>query len=174
MLLVLAALAVAGAALSGSWLVVTVAATAGVLLGVAATRITHSELVDSRRQAARDRAGQAQAYRQLTETRTAEHAVFVTDMDGRVARRDATIGRLEHRLSDATAEVIETHERLAAEIVRAEIAEREGGRLTSRLEAAEDRAAQAIVRVAELEQELDVVTAEWHALGTAASARKHA
>ena len=47
-LLVLAALVVAGAAVSGSWLLVTVAAGLGVVLGAAATRITHTELVESR------------------------------------------------------------------------------------------------------------------------------
>ena len=61
-LLLLAALEVTGAALSGSWLVVTCAAGLGVLLGAVATRITHSELVDSRRAAAVDRADQAKAY----------------------------------------------------------------------------------------------------------------
>ena len=47
-LIVLAALAVTGAALSGSWLLVTIAAGLAVALGAAATRITHNELVESR------------------------------------------------------------------------------------------------------------------------------
>ena len=46
-LIVLAALVVAGAAVTGSWLLVTIAAGLGVLLGAAATRITHPASQDS-------------------------------------------------------------------------------------------------------------------------------
>src|SRR3954447_12913988 len=84
-LLVLAALAVAGAALSGSWLLVTVAAGLRVLLPAAAPRITHTELVESRVAAARDRAAQAQAYNELTEQRTSEHSSYVADIQARIA-----------------------------------------------------------------------------------------
>ena len=59
----IAALLVLGAVLSGSWLLLTLAAVLGVALGAAATRITHTELMATRREAARDRAEQAQAYR---------------------------------------------------------------------------------------------------------------
>ena len=58
----------------------TLAALLSVVLGAAATRITHSELMDARREAARDRAEQAQSYRRLTVTRTAENAEFAAGM----------------------------------------------------------------------------------------------
>src|SRR3954466_6309513 len=75
-LLVLAALAVLGAVLSGSWLLVTLAARPGGLLGAAPTPTPPPELARPRRDAARDRAEQARAYRDLTDVRSAEHAEF--------------------------------------------------------------------------------------------------
>lgn len=170
-LLSAAVLSVVGAALSGSWLLLTIAAVAGVALGAAATRITYLEVLQSRREAATDRAELAQQYRALTETRADENAVFVAGMTGRIGRNEATIARLETRLADATAELIEAHRLLGEAVERAQQAEAEGSRLEARLDEAEERAAQAIVRVAELEQELDVVTAEWHAVE---ALRKHA
>src|SRR6478609_7319084 len=80
-LLAVAALVVIGAIVSGSWLLVTTAAVLGVALGAAATRITHAELAETRREAARDRAEQAQEYRRLADERAAENAAFVTTME---------------------------------------------------------------------------------------------
>src|ERR1700709_1257130 len=87
-LLLLAALVVAGAALSGSWLLVTVAAGLGVALGAAATRIPHTELVASRVEAARDRAAQAKAYNVLADARTEEHAAYITEVQARLDERE--------------------------------------------------------------------------------------
>lgn len=171
LLLAAAVLVVVGAALSGSWPLLTAAAVIGVALGVLATRITYLEVLQSRREAATDRAALAQEYRTLTAARTDENAVFVADMTGRIGRHEATIERLEKRLAHATAEAIEAHRLLAEAVERAQRAEAEGRRLAARLEEAEERAAQSIVRVAELEQELDVLTAEWQAVE---ALRKHA
>ena len=76
-LLVLSAALVAATVASGSWLLLVLAAAGAVVLGAAATRITHAELVQSRREANRDRAEQAQAYRRLAEERATEHAARV-------------------------------------------------------------------------------------------------
>lgn len=164
LLIALAALAVAGTAVTGSWLLVTVAAGAAVVLGGAATKITHSELMASRTEAARDRAGQAQAYARLSETRTTENVEFAADMTGRLARRDATIARLEKRLGDAAAELADARRELSAAHEHAAEAQRVADRLGERLADAEERAGQAVVRVAELESEIDVLRAEWQAL----------
>lgn len=172
MLLAAAGMLVAGAALSGSWPLVTIAAGLGVALGATATRITYTELADSRREAAGDRASLAQDYRALAETRGAEHAAYVTDTDGRLARHRATISRLERRLADAADEMVEARRQLADETSRAERAEADGRRLAALLQDAEERTARALLSVVELEQELDIVTAEWQA--GAAAARKHA
>lgn len=163
-LISLSALAVAGTAVTGSWLLVTIAAVSAVVLGGAALKISHAELVDSRHEAARDRAGQARAYADLTEVRTAENVEFAADMTGRLAKRDATISRLEKRLGDAASELADARQELAdAHDLTAE-AQRVAERLGERLADAEERAGQAVVRVAELEAELDVLQAEWQLL----------
>jgi hypothetical protein len=170
-LIVLAALVVAGAALSGSWLLVTVAAGLGVLLGAAATRITHTELVESRVAAARDRAAQAQAYNELTDQRTSEHASYVADISTRISEKEQALVELELALSLA--------QRRAATSTRKRNAEgRRAAGLQAKLGEAEERAAVAQLRVVELEQEvlalraeLESVTVAWHA---AEHQRRHA
>jgi chromosome segregation ATPase len=162
---------VAGAALSGSWLVVTVAAGLGVVLGAAATRITHTELVESRVVAARDRAAQAQAYNELTEQRTSEHASYVSGIQARIAEKEQALDELELALALA--------QRRAATSTRKRNAEgRRAAGLQARLVEAEERGASAQLRVSELEQEvltlraeLESVTAAWHA---AEHQRRHA
>jgi chromosome segregation ATPase len=171
LLLAAAALAVVGAALSGSWPLLTIAAVGAVALGATATRIAYLEVLQSRREAATDRAELAQQYRTLTDERTGENAVFVAEMTGRIGRHEATIERLEKRFAEAAEEVFEAHRLLDQAVERAQLAEAEGERLAARLEEAEERAAQSLVRVAELEQELDVLTAEWQAVE---ALRKHA
>ena len=182
-LLALAAVAVLGAIVSGSWLLVTLAAAVGVLLGAAATKITHNELVTTRRDAARDRAEQAQAYRRLTDERTAENAAFATSMQDRLAQQMAVVDELEAALTSAQQRAAEATRKLNAEARRADAAERQGReseeRLGGRLAEAEERAAEAVVRVLELEQELDVVRAELTTVTQAwrsaeAAARRHA
>jgi chromosome segregation ATPase len=170
-LVVLAALVVAGAAFSGSWLVVTVAAGLGVLLGAAAVRITHTELVESRVEAARDRAAQAAAYNVLADERSAEHASYVADVQARIAEKEHALDELELALS--------LSQRRAATSTRKRNAEgRRAAGLQARLGEAEERATAAQLRVVELEQEvlalraeLDTVTAAWHA---AEHQRRHA
>src|SRR3954462_15173490 len=161
-LIVLAAPVVAGAALSGSWLLVTVAAGLAVALGAAAPRITHTELGESRVEAARDRATQAKAYNELTEARTSEHAAYVEDVQARIAERELALHELELALS--------LSQRRAATSTRKRNAEgRRAAGLQVRLTEAEERARSAQLRSAELEQEvvalraeLESVTAAWH------------
>jgi len=170
-LILLAALVVAGAAVTGSWLLVTIAAGLGVLLGAAATRITHTELVASRVEAARDRATQAAAYNELTEVRTSEHASYVADVRTRLSEKERALEELELALS--------LSQRRAATSTRKRNAEgRRAAGLQVQLSGAEERAAMAQLRVVELEQEvlglrveLDTVTAAWHA---AENVRRHA
>ncbi|HWM72452.1 MAG TPA: hypothetical protein VNQ53_01870, partial [Nocardioides sp.] len=98
LLLTAGVLAVVGGALSGSWLALTIAAGAGVGLGALATRITYLEVLQSRRDAATERAELAQEYRTLTEARADENALFIADTTSRITRHEATISRLEKRL----------------------------------------------------------------------------
>src|SRR6478672_8984334 len=94
-LVVIAAVVVLGAVLSGSFPLVSVAAVLAVALGAAAARITYSELVATRRAAAADRAGQAQAYRVMAEQRSAEHQEFAEVMQGRISRAERSVTQLE-------------------------------------------------------------------------------
>lgn len=170
-LLVLSALVVLGAVLSGSWLLVTIAAILAVALGGAATRITHSELMATRREAARDRAEQARAYRAITVERSAEQAEFASTMQARIAAHEHSIEELENALGSAQKRAAEATRKMNADARRADVAELEGRSLVGRLDDAQERAAEAIVRVAELEQELDVLRAELTAWQTAPAVR---
>lgn len=172
-LIALAAVAVIAAALTGSLALTVVAGAAATALGAAAVRITYAEVVDSRRDAGRDRAEQARAYRLLAEQRCAEQALYVADTSGRITLHEATISRLELQLVGAAAELVQARDDLAAEQTAALLLKSERDRLSRSRDDAEERAAMAIVRVAELEQELDLVLTEWHA-GQSAPGRKHA
>ncbi len=175
-LILLAALGVSGAAAAvvsadASWLLLAGAAVLAVLLGAVATRITHNELLDSRRVAAADRARLAQGYSILTAQRAVEHAAYVGMIETRISEREETLDQLEMALSAA--------QRRAATATRKRHVEgRRSAGLQVQLVQAEDRATDAMVKVHELEQELvtlraelDSVTAAWHA---AQSIRRHA
>ncbi|MBD3945488.1 hypothetical protein [Nocardioides ganghwensis] len=172
-LLAVGAALVFGALVSTSTGLTAVAAVVAVLAGAAATRITHSELMQTRRDAARDRAVQAQEYRALTERRTAESTAFAADMSRRIAEREDAIGVLERALSDAQKNAAEQGLKRAQEARRADAAEQGRDTAERGRDEAESRAAEAIVLVAELEAEIDVVRAELDSLRAAAARRNH-
>ena len=136
------------------------AAVSAVVLGVAATRITHSELVQSRHDHGRDRAEQAQAFRSLSEQRAAEHTSFAQAMQARVGQQELALGELEQALGEAHRRAADALRSFNAEARRAELAEQEGRALTARLQQAEEQAAEAAQRVLDLEQEVTVLRAE--------------
>lgn len=167
-LLTIAAVLVTAAFLGDTAWFQTAAAFAAVVLGAAATRITHSELVQSRRDAARDRAEQARAYRALTEERTAEHAVFAASMRARLDQQQHALTELETALSAAQLRAVEATRKFNAEARRAEVAEQQGREVSAQLAEAETQAAEAQLRVTELELELDTLrttAAGWQAEG---------
>lgn len=173
-LLVLSVVLVAATVPTGSWLLASLAAVGAVVLGLAATRITHSELVQSRRDAARDRAEQAQAYRRLGEQRSAEHRARVEDLQGRIAEREQALADLGEVLSATQKQVVEGSRALAAESRRATGLADDVRSAERALESAEERAADAIVRVAELEQEVDVLRSELESAMAAEERRRRA
>ncbi|GIM62643.1 hypothetical protein Pve01_77760 [Planomonospora venezuelensis] len=172
-LLALGAVLVIGALASSSAGLTAVAAVVAVLAGAAATRITHSELMQARRDAARDRAVQAQEYRALTERRTAESAAFAADMRRKINEREEAIDVLERALSNAQKNAAEQTLKRGQEARRADAAERGRDEAERGRDDAEGRAAEAIVIVAELEAELDVLRAELDSLRAAAARRNH-
>jgi hypothetical protein len=175
MLAVAALVVVWSLAVDASW-PKAVAAVAALLLGVAATRITHSELLATRREWARDRAAQAAAYLELDSRRTTEHREFVAHVTAEAGRRERALAELEIALLQAQARAGAAARKFSAEARRADLAEDENVRLGRQAEDAEQRAAEAIVHLAELEQEVEVLRAElaaWHAL-EAEQRRQHA
>ena len=173
-LIAFAALAVAGAVLSRSWSLTAVAAVLSVVLGAAATRITHSELMQARRDAARDRAEQAAAYHELTTARSAEHMKFAATMQSRLDVQGTALAELEVALGSAQKRAADATRRLNAEARRAELAEREGIDVATRLEEAERRASEAALRVTELEVKIDALQAELSAWEAMPEVRRHA
>ncbi len=170
-LLAVAGVLVAGAVVSGSWLLLATAAAASVVLGAAATRITYTELSDTRRDAARDRAELARDYRDLSVVRSAEHHRFVAGVETQINAQQIRITRVEGALEAARAEAGVAQRRLVEVTARAERAETRGTELAARLEEAEAARTEAVVRVIELEHEVDVLTAQWQ---TREAQRKHA
>ncbi len=163
-LLAAAAVIVAGAVASSSALLTTVAAVVAIVTGAAATRITHSELMATRREAARDRATQAQEYRVINDRRTAENAAFAADMVQKIVNREHAIDVLEQALFSAQKNAAEQTLKRGQEARRADGAER--GRDDSNV-----RAAQAVVRVGELEAELGTLRSELDTLRAEAERR---
>jgi chromosome segregation ATPase len=173
-LLLVAAAAVAGALMSGSPVVLSVAAVAAVVLGVAATRITHTELMVSRREGYGGLARQAQAYAAITEARAEENSRFVATLRERIDHSATALEQIEEALCAAQRRAAEAARTIRSESERADRAEVESVGLARRLEEAEERAAEAIVRVAELQQERDLLLAELDAWRSAPAYRKHA
>ena len=136
-----------------------------------ATKITHSELIATRIEAARDRAAQARGYRELDIRRSSDGVEFAADMQGKLAKRDATVSRLERRLGDTAEELADARRALTEIEEQLAYAERENVTLGERLGDAEERATQAVVRVAELEVEVDMLTAQWEAAEAALAAQ---
>jgi len=171
-LLAVATLLVGWALVAGIGWLTSLVAVAALVLGAAATRITHTEVMQARRDAARDRAEQASEYAALTAERTAENAVFAADMRRKIADREEAIDGLELALSKAQRLAADQTRKLNAEARRADVAEREVSESARLLDASEDRAAEAIVLVAELEAELDVMRAELVSWKAAAAAKR--
>jgi chromosome segregation ATPase len=105
--------------------------------GVAASRIISNELAASRRDHARDRAEQAQAYNDLAEQRAQEQARFTATMKQKVEDHTATITRLKANL------------RVAEK--RAEFAEQTADRNKVAVAKAHKEVAELRARIAELE-----------------------
>jgi len=159
-LVITAAVVVLGAVLSASLTVVSVAAVISVVLGTSATRIIYVELLWSRRNAAGDRARQAQAYRALAQTHSQEHREFVDAMGTKLGRAVSAVAELESAVVSSQGRAAEAVRGLNAQSRRADLAEAEGTRLAVALEESDERAAEAVIRVAELEDENDVLRTE--------------
>ena len=138
-LLAAATVAVLAALPTQSPALLSAAALTALALGWASLRIVWTEVLQSRREHATDRAATATAYKSLFSERAAEHAEFTTAMTERLAESNQTM--LEYQ-----AAMVLAQRQNAAALVRAE--------------AAESAQAAALVRVAELERSIEMLRAE--------------
>ncbi len=117
----------------------SVSSVLALVCGWAAARIVWTELAQSRRLHARDRAAQARDFRALFVQRSAEHAAFASAMTDRLVARDREVRELEGTLRLSECRAAEGEDRVRRE-----------GR----------RANEAQQRVADLETALAIRTAE--------------
>ncbi|HEU4512141.1 MAG TPA: hypothetical protein VFR87_03455 [Nocardioidaceae bacterium] len=102
--------------------------------GALASRIIYTELLQSRQEAAADRAAQAQAYKVMFNERAAEHAEFTSAMTERLAASDKSIKELESTIVLAEARAIEAETRVKRESRRANDAQELVAQLQEQLE----------------------------------------
>jgi hypothetical protein len=110
--------------------------------GWAAARIIYTELAQSRRDNAADRAAQAQAYKSLFSERASEHAEFTTAMTDRIAAREAELAELQVGLVEAQRRAGEAEARVQREARRANDASNEVASLKERVQELEIRKAE--------------------------------
>ncbi|HJR38872.1 MAG TPA: hypothetical protein VJ819_10875 [Nocardioidaceae bacterium] len=102
---------------SPAWL--SVSSVFALVCGFLAARIVYNELVQSRREAATDRAAQAQAYKSMFSERAEEHAEFTTAMTERLTSRERSIKELEGTIVLAEKRAMEAETRVQRESRRA-------------------------------------------------------
>ena len=138
-LLAVATVGVLAALPTQSPALLSVSSVLALALGWAALRIVWTEVLQSRRENATDRAATASAYRSLFTERAAEHAQFTTVMTERLAESNTSVHELQ-------AAVVQARRQAAEVAVRADTAE--------------SAFAAAMVRVAELERSIEVLRDE--------------
>jgi hypothetical protein len=138
-LLAVATVAVLAALPTQSPALLSTAAVTALVLGWASLRIVWTEVLQSRREIASDRAATATAYKSLFSERAAEHAEFTTAMTERLAEANQTLHEYEAALA-------QSHWQTAEALNRAELAE--------------SAHAAALVRVAELERSIELLRAD--------------
>jgi hypothetical protein len=141
-LLSLATVAVLLALPTQSPLWLSVASVLALACGWAAARIVYTELAQSRRDGAADRAAQAQAYRSLFSERATEHAEFTTAMTDRLSARDREVSELQVSLVEAQRRAGEAEARVQRESRRASDANAQVAALTERVQELEIRRAE--------------------------------
>lgn len=119
MVLLAAALTVTAAGLVQRPLLLTGAAVLAVVAGVLAAGLLHAEVLAGRREAARDRSAQAQAYRVMFELRSAQHAEFVAAMHDRLAGATEEIAGLVETVIATEQRAVAAEARALAEARRA-------------------------------------------------------
>jgi len=138
-LLSVATVGVLAALPTQSPILLSISAVGALVLAWTSLRIVWTEVLQSRRENAADRAAAASAYKSLFSVRAAEHAEFTTAMTERLAESNLSVRELQGELV---------------------LAQRQAADALVRAESAEDTLDQARRRVGELEQSIEVLRAE--------------
>lgn len=138
-LLSVATVAVLLALPTQSPVLLSVAAVVALALGWVSLRIMWTEVLQSRRENAADRAASASAYKSLFSLRAAEHAEFTTAMTERLAESNLSVHELQGALVQA---------------------QRQAAEAQVRAESTEQHLAEARQRVEELENSIEMLRAE--------------
>lgn len=141
-LLSVATVAVLAALPTQSPAILSASSVLALALGWASVRIVWTEVLQSRREHATDRAATATAYRSLFSERAVEHAQFTTVMTERLAASNTSVHELQGELVNA---------------------QRQAAEQAVRADTAESAFASALVRIAELERSIDVLRDEQEA-----------
>lgn len=141
-LLSVATAAVVAALPTQSALWLSIASVLALACGWASARIIYTELLQSRRDNATDRAAQAQAYKSLFSVRATEHAEFTTAMTDRIATREKELAQLQEDLVSTQRRAAEAEARVQREARRADDAASEVASLKERIEELEIRKAE--------------------------------
>jgi vacuolar-type H+-ATPase subunit I/STV1 len=128
------------------------------LCGATASRIIYTELLQSRQEAAADRAAQAQAYRTMFHERAAEHAEFTTALTERLAARDKSIKELESTIVLAETRAIEAETRVKRESRRVTEAQEIIAQLQEQLEIRKAEQADELATWEAWDEEMDLET----------------
>jgi hypothetical protein len=97
---------------SALWL--GISSVAAIVLAWAALRMMWTEVLQSRRVNAADRAAAASAYRSLFSVRAAEHAEFTTAMTERLAEAHLSQRELEGQVAQTETQLVESRSRIVA------------------------------------------------------------
>jgi chromosome segregation ATPase len=112
-LLSVATVAALAALPTQSPVLLSISAVVAIVLAWAALRIMWTEVLQSRREHAADRAAAASAYKSLFSLRAAEHAEFTTAMTERLAESNLSVRELQGELVQAQRQAAETQRQLA-------------------------------------------------------------
>lgn len=145
-LLAVASAGVVAALPTQSPVLLSASAVTAVVLAWAALRMMWTEVLQSRRENAADRAAAASAYKSLFSLRAAEHAEFTTAMTERLAESN-------HSVRELQGELVSAQRRLAR-------SEREAADAVARAKEAERAVARAGSRIGELVQSIELLRAE--------------
>ena len=121
-LLSVATVGVLAAVPTQSPVLLSISAVAAIVLAWAALRIMWTEVLQSRRENAADRAATASAYKSLFSLRAAEHAEFTTAMTERLAESNLSVRELQGELVQAQRQAAETQAQLARTQRQADVA----------------------------------------------------